>query len=162
MPVLVTYSQNRKIKIVSEFLAERIKAECVEIKDLKRKNGFFNNLRNNINAVRLNKTDIEPQSIDMSKYNLVLIGSPATLGNPSPAILTLIDNCDFTNKDVIIYTTTHTTQGHGVLKEMMKRIESRGGHVINTFIIRVNDKSKEEIIRNTLRVIYELDLDLYF
>ena len=40
MSVLVTYSSNNKIKIVSEFIANRIDADSIEIKDLKRKNGF--------------------------------------------------------------------------------------------------------------------------
>ncbi|MDD6286532.1 flavodoxin family protein [Methanosphaera sp.] len=161
MTVLVTYSTNKEIRIVSEFLAKRVNGECIEIIDLKRKKGFFNSIRNNYNAMRSTKTEIQPSSIDLSKYNLILMGSPSTLGNPSPAILTFIDNCDFKNKDVIIYTTTHTRQGHGVLNDMKKRIESRGGRIINSFIIRVNDKTEEEIIRNTLRVIYALDLDLY-
>ncbi|OED30147.1 flavodoxin [Methanosphaera sp. WGK6] len=161
MAVLVTYSTNNKTKIVSEFLANRVNADCIEIKDLNIKKGFFNNIRNNYNALRSKKTDINPEVIDLEKYNLILIGTPTILGNPSPAILTLIENCNFKNKDVIIFTTTHTTQGHSVLNEMKKSIELKGGRIINAFIIRVNDKSKEDIIKSTLRVIYELDLDLY-
>ena len=107
MSVLVTYSSNNKIKIVSEFIANRIDADSIEIKDLKRKNGFFNNIRNNYNALCLNKTEISPEVIDFTNYNLILLGTPSTYGNPSPAILTLIDNCNFKNKDVIIYTTTN-------------------------------------------------------
>ena len=41
MTVLVTYSSNNKTKIVSEFIATRVNADCIEIKDLKRKKWFF-------------------------------------------------------------------------------------------------------------------------
>lgn len=161
MTVLVIYSSNNKTRIISEFIATRINADRVEIKDLKRKNGFFNNIKSNFNAIRLNKTEIDPETVDLEKYELILLGTPSTLGNPSPAILTLIDNCNFKNKDVIIYTTTNSKQGTGVLNELKKRIENRGGRIINSFIVRVNDKSEEELIRNTLKVIYELDLEIY-
>ncbi|WP_288976126.1 flavodoxin [uncultured Methanosphaera sp.] len=161
MSVLVTYSSNNKIKIVSEFIANRIDADSIEIKDLKRKNGFFNNIRNNYNAICLNQTEISPEVIDFTNYNLILLGTPSTCGNPSPAILTLIDNCNFKNKDVIIYTTTNSKQGTGVLNELKKRVEIRGGRIINSFIVRVNDKSNDELIRNTLKVLYELDLEIY-
>lgn len=161
MTVLVTYSSNNKTRIVSEFIAKRVNADCIEIKDLKRKNGFFNNIKSNFNAIRLNKTEIDPETIDLEKYELILLGTPSTLGNPSPAILTLIDNCNFKNKDVIIYTTTNSKQGTSVLNELKKQIEKQGGRIINSFIVRVNDKSEEELIRNTLKVIYELDLEIY-
>lgn len=161
MAVLVTYSSNNKTKFISEFIANRINAECIEIKDLKRKNGFFNNIRNNFNAIRSNTTDIEPETIDMNKYDLILLGCPSTLGSASPAILTLINNCDLTNKDLIIFTTTNSKQGMGVLNELKKHVELKGGRVINSFIVRVNNKTSEELTLNTLKVLYELDLDIY-
>ena len=64
MTVLVTYSTNKEIRIVSEFLAKRVNGECIEIIDLKRKKGFFNSIRNNYNAMRSTKTEIQPRSID--------------------------------------------------------------------------------------------------
>ena len=72
MSVLVTYSSNNKIKIVSEFIANRIDADSIEIKDLKRKNGFFNNIHNNYNAICLNKTEISPEVIDFTNYSFNL------------------------------------------------------------------------------------------
>ena len=51
---------------------------------------------------------------------------------------------------MIIYTTTNSKQGTGVLNELKKRVEIRGGRIINSFIVRVNDKSNDELIRNTL------------
>lgn len=62
---------------------------------------------------------------------------------------------------MIIYTTTNSKQGTGVLNELKKRVEIRGGRIINSFIVRVNDKSNDELIRNTLKVLYELDLEIY-
>ena len=154
MTTLITYSNERKIRVISQFIADRINGELIEVKDLNIKKGFFNRIRSNYNAYQSIKTDIEPKSIDFSKYNLIFLGSPSTLGNPSPAILTLIDNCDFSNKDVIIYTTTNSNQGKNVLKEMKKQVEAKNGRVINSFIIRVNNKDDDELILATLNIFY--------
>jgi len=161
MTILVTYSENKEIRIISQFIADRIHSDCIEIKDLNKKSGFFNNIISDYKALRSSFTTIEPNSIDFSEYNLILLGSPSILGKPSPAILTLINNCDFKNKDVIIYTTTRSSKGTSVLKELKKKIESKGGKILNSCIFRVNEKTEEELIMNTLKVIYELDLDLY-
>ena len=44
---------------------------------------------------------------------------------------------------------------------MKKKIENNGGIILNSFIMRVNNKSENEIKINTLKIIKELDLDLY-
>ncbi len=162
MSVLITYSTSNKIKVVSDVIAQRLNADTIEIKDLNRKKGFMNSFRNNFNAIRSNQTEIRPSSIDFSEYDLIFIGSPASFRNPSPAILTLINNCDLRHKDVIIYTTTNASRGgYSVLKTMKDRIEAKGGRIINSFIIRVNNKTEKELILSTLRVIHELDLEIY-
>lgn len=161
MPQIVIYSSNKKLKYISTLIAQRIEAEIVEVKDTKKRSGFFNNIRNNYNALRLKSTEIEPQSIDFKEYDLVMLASPSTLGNPSPAILTLIENSDFEGSKVIIYTTTESTNAKGVLKELKKRIEQKGGEIVNTFIMYVNNKTDEELKITTIKVLSQLDIDLY-
>ncbi len=161
MSTLITYSTNDQTRFISKFIAKRINADLIEVKDLNKKTGVFNSLKDNYNALRLNKTSTNPKSIDIQKYDLILFGSPSQFGNPTPAMLSIIDNCDFNNKNIILYTTTNGKQGAKVLNTMKKKIEARGGIIVNSFILRVNNKTKQELITNTLKIIYELDLDLY-
>ncbi len=162
MSVLIAYSTSKKIEVISKVIAERINADTIEIRDLNRKKGFLNSFRNNFNALSSNNTEITPSSIDFSDYDLIFIGSPASLRNPSPAILSLINNSDFKRKDVIIFTTTNASRGgYGVLETMKKRIEAKGGRIINSFIVRVNNKTEEDLVLSALRVINELDLEIY-
>ncbi|MCD7781736.1 MAG: flavodoxin, partial [Methanosphaera sp.] len=160
MNIIIAYSSSTKINFVSELIAQRIDADTIEIKDLEVKKGLLNSVRNNLNAIRSTQTDITPESVDFSGYDLILIGTQSTFGNPSPAILTFINNCDFKNKDVIIYTTTNSSKGYGVLNVMKQNIEAKGGRVINSFIMRVNNKTQEELIISTLKLLNELDIDI--
>ncbi len=161
MTSIILYSTNNKIRYISQIIQEKTNSKCVEIKDLKKKTGFMGNLRNNFNALSSKKTDIEPEHIDLTSYDLILIGTPSTFGGISPAISTFIDKNSFKNKNIILFTTTNSRQGYDVLNKMKKKIENKEGKIINTFIMRVNNKNKEELKINTLKVIKELDLDLY-
>lgn len=161
MTSIIIYSSNKKIKFITKIISEKINSKIVEIKDLNKKSGLFSNIKNNINALRSNETEIKPESIDLSKEDLIIIGSPSTFGNISPAISTFIDKNSFKNKNVIIFTTTNSRQGYDVLNQMKKKIEEKEGIIVNSFIMRVNNKSDEELKLNTLKVIKQLDLDLY-
>ena len=161
MTSIIIFSSNKKTKFISEIIREKIDAEIVEIKDLNKKSGFIGNIKNNYNALRSNNTDIFPETIDLISYDLIIIGSPSTFGGISSAISTFIEKNSFENKKVVIFTTTNSRQGYDVLRHMKKKIESNGGTILNSFIMRVNNKSNAEIKINTLKIIKELDLDLY-
>lgn len=161
MTSIIIFSSNKKTKFISEIIQEKIDAEIVEIKDLNKQSGFIGNIKNNYNALRSNNTDIFPETIDLINYDLIIIGCPSTFGGISPAISTFIEKNSFKNKKVVIFTTTNSRQGYDVLKHMKTKIETNGGTILNSFIMRVNNKSEDEIKINTLKIIKELDLDLY-
>ena len=161
MTSIIIYSSNNKIRFISKIIREKIKSEIVEIKDLNKKSGIIGNIRNNYNAIRSNNTKIKPETIDLMDYNLIIIGSPSTLGGISPAISTFIEKNSFENANVIIFTTTNSRGGYDVLNKMKEKIEKQKGIIINSFIMRVNNQNEEELKLNTLKVINQLDLDLY-
>ncbi|MBE6485769.1 MAG: flavodoxin family protein [Methanosphaera stadtmanae] len=161
MTSIIIFSSNKKTKLISEIIREKIDAEIVEIKDLNKKSGFIGNLKNNYNALRSNNTDIFPETIDLISYDLIIIGSPSTFGGISPSISTFIEKNSFENKKIVIFTTTNSRKGYDVLKHMKNKIETNGGTILNSFIMRVNNKSNSEIKINTLKIIKEMDLDLY-
>lgn len=161
MTSIIIFSSNKKTKFISGIIQEKIYSDIVEIKDLNKKTGFLGNLQNNYNALRSNNTEIHPETIDLTSYDLIIIGSPSTFGGISPAISTFIDKNSFENKNIIMFTTTNSRQGYDVLKSMKNKLESKGGRIINSFIMRVNNKSEDELRINTLKIIRDLDLDLY-
>lgn len=161
MTSIILYSSNKQIKYISNIIKEKIFSDIVEIKDLNKKTGFLSNLKNNYNAVRSKNTTIEPETINLESYDLILIGTPSTLGGISPAISTFIEKNSFKNKNIIIFTTTNSRTGYDVLNSMKEKLEEKEANIINSFIMRVNKKNNEQLKINTLKLINELDLDIY-
>lgn len=158
--IILYYSETKRTEIVAKSLATELNSETIRIKDLKKREGFLNRFNSSIDAFREKKTEIYPDKIDITDYDLVYIGTPTWANNPSPAIITLIDKLDLKDKDVVLFTTT-STGGDNTIKRMSEKVKLRGGRVIETFKIKTKDKSLIQLERDSIRVIRSLDLNIY-
>jgi len=159
--IVLYYSRTRKTAAVAKTIANEVSADIVEIIDLKDRLGVLNYMRAGVDALRENKTKIKPQSVDLSEYGLVYIGTPNWVGKPAPAIITSIDNCDFIGKDVIFFATNGGSSGERVIERMREKIEARGGRMVTSFLIKTGNKNMEEIINDTKKTVDEMDLKIY-
>ena len=155
--VIFYYSRTRKTAKVAKTIAEEIKADSIEIIDLKDRMGAINYLSSIIDALRENKTSIKPNEFDLSEYSLVYIGSPTWAAKPAPAILTMIDMCDLKDKDVILFTTMGSSGNEKVIERMKEKIEARGGRMVNSFAVKTGGKEIDDIHTDTKRILEELD-----
>jgi len=159
--LIIYYSRTKKTETVAKTLADELSAETMEIKDLKDRYSFLGTMGSIIDAIRENKTRIEPESIDLTEYNLLYIGSPTWAGKPAPAIITLIDNLNLKGKDIILFSTVGRQGGNNAIERMAEKIRARGGRIINSFIIKTGGKQFNEIKEDTLNIIEEKDLKIY-
>lgn len=159
--IVLYYSRSKKTAKVAETIAENISADIVRIKDTKDRSGPINYLKASIDALREDKTDIEPSRVDLTKYGLVYIGTPTWAGKPAPAIITLIDNNDFRGKDVILFATMGSQGGKKVIERMREKVEARGARMITSFIIKTGGKSSSELEESVKKTIEEMDLKIY-
>lgn len=159
--IVLYYSKNQKTAEVAKTLCEELETDIIEIKDSKPRNGILDYVGASIDAFRENKTKISPSRIDLNPYNIIYIGSPVWAGKPVPAILSLIDNCNFHGKDVILFVTYGASGGDGAIKRMNEKIELRGGRIINSFSIKTGGKGIQKIKNETKKTIKEIDLKIY-
>lgn len=159
--VIVFYSRTRKTAHVAKALAKQINADTIEINDLKDRMGVINYLGSSLDALRENKTNIKPDSCDLSDYGLIYIGSPTWASKPAPAIITMIDKCDFKGKDVILFSTMGNSGGLKVVERMREKIEARGGRMVNSFTIKTSGKKIDELVEATEKILDEKDLKIY-
>ncbi len=159
--IILYYSETKRTEIVAKSLANELNSETIKVKDLKRRGGFLNRFNSSIDAFREKKTEIYPDKIDLTNYDLVYIGTPTWANNPTPAIITLIDKLDLKGKDVVLFTTMSNSGGDNTLKRMQEKVKLRGGRVIEGFKIKTKDKSLIQLERDSIRVIRSLDLGIY-
>ena len=96
--LIIYYSQGGTTDLVAKTLAKHLNASLLRIHDLKNREGFKNRLFSSISAFREEKTDIIPAKVDLTNYDTIYIGTPTWSGNPTPAIITIIDRCNFKEK----------------------------------------------------------------
>ena len=159
--IILYYSRTKKTSKVANTLAKEILADIVEIEDLKNRSGPLNYINASVDAMRENKTNIRPQTADLSEYGLVYVGTPVWAGKPAPAIITLIDKCDFQGKDVILFATLGGSGGRNTIERMKEKIEVRGGRMITSFLIKTAGKKMYEIEEEMKKTVEEMDLKIY-
>ena len=159
--IILYYSRTKKTSRVANTLAKEILADIVEIEDLKNRSGPLNYINASVDAMRENKTNIRPQTVDLSKYGLVYVGTPVWVGKPAPAVITLIDKCDFQGKDVILFATLGGSGGRNTIERMKEKIEVRGGRMITSFLIKTAGKKMYEIEEEMKKTVEEMDLKIY-
>lgn len=159
--VVLYYSRTRKTAEAAKTLARELEADIIEISDLKERKGALNYITASIDAVRENKTLINPRTVDLTPYKVVYIGTPVWGGKPAPAIITLIDRCNFQGKDVILFATLGGSGGRKTIERMREKVEVRGGRMITSFIIKTASKQNYEITNEVKEIVNELDLKIY-
>ncbi|MBR6993122.1 MAG: NAD(P)H-dependent oxidoreductase [Methanobrevibacter sp.] len=159
--LIIYYSQGGTTELVAKTLAQNLRADMVRIHDLKNREGFKNRLFASINAFRENKTDIVPARVDLTNYDTVIFGTPTWAGNPTPAILTIIDRCNLTGKDVMLFATMDNNRGDTNIERLEEKVKMRGARVIESFAIATKGKSPEKLVTDTEAIIEMKDLKMY-
>lgn len=159
--LIIYYSLSGKTELVAHTLAKKINANVLKIKDLKSRKGFKNKFLASISAFRESKTDIAPAKVDLTDYDTIIFGTPTWSGNPTPAILTIIDRCNLTGKDVILFATMDSSHGETNIERLEEKVKMRGARVIESFTIATKDKPSEILIRDTETIVEIKDLKMY-
>jgi flavodoxin len=95
--LIVFYSRTGTTKKLAEKIAEFLKADIEEIIDLKDRSGAVGWLASGRDAMKKKLTDIKKINNDISKFDLIIIGTPNWAGSVTPAIRTFL----LKNKDNI-------------------------------------------------------------
>lgn len=159
--IIIYYSQGGTTDLIAKTLANNLNADLVRIHDLKNREGFTNRLFSSINAFRETKTDIVPAKVDLRGYDTIYFGTPTWSGNPTPAILTIIDRCDLRAKDVILFATMDSNRGESNIERLERKVKLRGARVIESFTMTTKDKSPEQLVNDTEAIIEMKDLKMY-
>nr|WP_295161980.1 flavodoxin domain-containing protein [uncultured Methanobrevibacter sp.] len=159
--LIIYYSQGGTTDLVARTLAKKLGAYLLRIQDLKNREGFANRLLSSISAFRESKTEIAPASVDLTPYDTIYFGTPTWSGNPTPAILTMIDRCNLRGKDVVLFATMDSNRGDANIKRLEEKVKMRGARVIESFTIATKNKSPEKLISDTEAIIEMKDLMMY-
>lgn len=144
--IIVYYSfsgNTRKLaEVLGEYLRQKGEVEFIELKALDESDKFFGQA---VRAFRHKKAEIELVGLDLSKYDLICLGTPVWAFGPAPAMNTYLDRCfGVKDKEVVLFTTYGSGMGNShCLDYIQKILNQKGAKSFRRFSIqenRVNDK----------------------
>lgn len=130
MAVCVIYhSETGNTRAVAEDLVTAIGGDQIEVRDLAGYSKVGRYLRGAPRAMRRECADIEPATIDVSGYEVVVIGSPVWAGNPTPAInAAVVALSGIEGKAAVVFCTSGGAP-RGALERLQAMLASRGADV---------------------------------
>lgn len=103
--LVVFYSLEGNTKFISETINEELNGDIVEIKPLKQipTGGFRKYLWGGKQVMFKDKPDIEPISTDLSKYDLIILGTPVWASRFAPVFNTFLEKHKIENKKIALF-----------------------------------------------------------
>lgn len=133
--LVVYYTRTNKTQEVAETIADMKDAQLLEIHDKTNRSGALGYIGGAISAIRDSSTPIEYDIKDLSKYDIVYLGTPVWASKPAPAIREYIEQNDFSGVNVITFVTMMKSGEKPALEIMNNMIKKQGGNVIKSFAI---------------------------
>ena len=162
--LILYYSLTGNTRTSCEVLQGALGADIMEIKDLRKRSGKWGFFKTAMGSLVGKHTKIEPEKIDLTGYQNIILGSPIWTGKLSMAIRTVIDRNRFDGKKVVIFTTTNAFEKEKYKEKGRNLVRKSGGDVVGYYQVlakdKVNDKKidrgKEQIIADTLALVPEI------
>jgi len=143
--LIIYYSLTNKTKLVSETVAKELGSDLRPLVDKVKRKGIVGFVKSGFHALNAKRTKLINPDFDISKYDLILIGTPVWAGRPTPAILTLFDNLKIAGKNVIVFATMGGNADQA-LKIMAGYVKQKKGNLAYMFAVKTGGVSEEKLI----------------
>ncbi len=149
--LIIYYSRSGKTKLVSKIIQEEKGGTLLEIKDKTNRSGVLGYIKGALDAMLSSNTDIEPDHVDLTEYDTIYVGTPVWASKPAPAIMKILENCDFTDKNIITFATMGGSGGDTTVKAMNDIIKENNGKILKSFsIITGNNGNIENLTKQAI------------
>jgi flavodoxin len=123
---IIYHSETGNTRHVARYIAAAFDAHLIEVRDT----AFYSRLTRFLVRCKMasceEKTTIEPSSLDISEYGMVVFGSPVWAFKPTPAIHAAIDGLEGCMGKPAVAFSTHGGRPGKTDQIFKKWIESRG------------------------------------
>lgn len=158
------YSKSGNTKVVAEYLSKKIGADIIILDDKTRYVGVIGFIKGGMNASRTKKAELDVGIYnEISKYDRIVLATPVWAGKTTPAINSVLENVDFSGKEVYVVTTQAdpSFKGADERKKFYKDvIEKKNGKLLEYFALQGSVPGKtakdEEILTSQVDKIVKI------
>lgn len=99
------FSKSGNTKIAAQYLAEKIGAKAIALSDGTNYKGFIGFMKGGMNASLAKKANLNNEIFDeIAKFERIVLATPVWAGKTTPAINAVLENVDFSGKQVYVMT----------------------------------------------------------
>ena len=102
---VIYYSYDGNSTLAAKIIKDALNADIFEIKtkDKKKRMGFARILWGGFQVITKKKPELEPLSIDINAYDLLIFGTPVWASSPTPAIFSFLSQTKITGKKIALF-----------------------------------------------------------
>ena len=117
---IIYYSFEGNSAYIADIIKSALEADAFEIKtsDTKKRKGFAKYFWGGMQAVTRKKPELQPLSVDVDAYDLIILGTPVWAGSPAPAFASFLSGTRISGKKIALFC-CHAG-GKGKIFEKMK------------------------------------------
>jgi len=149
--VLVVYfSRSGNTELMAMEIAKHFQTSLVHLEADDYRIGF----RGWINALKDSQAQhavISPEKVDLSKYNMIFIGSPIWWYSPAPPVWQFVENNDFTDKKVILFNTFNSRFKQEYIDVFKEKVEAKNGQFVKHLYVKRGRMTRQISPENMLR-----------
>lgn len=155
--LVVVYSYTGNTRAVADEIIKRFNAEILIIK-AKEYDGLTGSINANIDAWNeARTTDIKPETVDISQYNLIFLGSPIWWYRPAVPLWTFVEKNNFKDKTIVLFNTFNSRFKSEYIDGFINLVKKKGGHFLDHIYVRRgrwhSQLSREELLEKFNKIL---------
>lgn len=162
--LILYYSRSGNTQAACEALGKALNAELRQIKDRNSRDGGLGIIGAMLKINLGMQTDTEPEKIDVSAYENIIVSAPVWASKPGLAMKTFIENNRFDGKNVILFMTSDSFMEEKYQEKHRQLVRDSGGRVVGYFQVQACDivdkkkvpRTKEKIVEETLKLVPQI------
>lgn len=127
---VIVFSRSGNTAVLANHIADKMNGHLYEITAENYELGIPGWI-SALKDARSNIADISPETIDLSTYETVYLGSPIWLYSPAPPIWQFAKNSDFTGKNVVLFNTFNSKFEESFIRDFELLVRSKGSVSFN-------------------------------
>ena len=118
--LIVYYSRTGNTRMIADTISESLKCDIEEIIDKDKRSGMIGYLKSGYHAARSHISPIEDSKYDLSKYDLLILGTPVWAGKMAVPVRAYLEK----NKDKIPKLACFCTSGGSDIDKVIEDIDN--------------------------------------
>ncbi len=155
--LVIYYSRSGNTEAMAREIARKFQADIVKIEAKSYTLDFKGWINANLDAWNQNPAVIDPETIDLSNYSLIILGSPIWYFRPAPPLWSFVEKNNFQGRAVVLFNTFNSRFKSEEIREFQELIESKGGRFLDHIFVRrgriYNQLSGSKLIKNTQKLL---------